>query len=120
MQRLYPGAKSPPKQFLELQQQQQQQQEQEQQQSEAAKGAYIFNQPLASDTFQHAHFIPIIVYNGGCGKREAHIDWSMVTCKGSTRYWNYLEEYWPCACGLSAVNAIGTPLRDPINSGLAR
>ena len=28
--------------------------------------------------------------------------------------------YWPCAGGLSAVNAIGTQLRDPINSGLTR
>ena len=33
---------------------------------------------------------------------------------------NYLEVYWPCAGGLSAVNAIGTQLRDPINSGLIR
>ena len=33
---------------------------------------------------------------------------------------NYLEVYWPCAGGLSAVNAIGTQLRDPINLGLAR
>ena len=32
----------------------------------------------------------------------------------------YLEVYWPCAGGLSAVNAIGTHLRDPINSGLTR
>ena len=24
----------------------------------------------------------------------------------STRYWNNLEDYWPCAGGLSAVNAI--------------
>ena len=39
----------------------------------------------------------------------------MVTCQGSTRYWNYLEVYWPCAGGLSTVNAIGTHLRDPIN-----
>ena len=31
---------------------------------------------------------------------------------------NYLEDYWPCAGGLSAVNAIGTQLRDLINSGL--
>ena len=29
---------------------------------------------------------------------------------------NYLEVYWPCAGELSAVNAIGTQLRDPINS----
>ena len=55
----------------------------------------------------------------GCGK-ERHINWSMVTCQGSTRYWNYLEVYWPCAGGLSAMNAIGTQLRDPINSGLTR
>ena len=33
---------------------------------------------------------------------------------------NYLEVYWPCAGGLSAVNAIGTQLRDPINLGLTR
>ena len=35
-----------------------------------------------------------------------------VTCKGSTRYWNDLEDYWPCAGGLLAVNAIGTHLGD--------
>ena len=51
-------------------------------------------------------------------EREAHFNWSMVTCQSSTRYWNYLEVYWPCAGGLSAVNAIGTQLRDPINLGL--
>ena len=33
---------------------------------------------------------------------------------------NYLKVYWPRAGGLSAVNAIGTQLRDPINSGLTR
>ena len=33
---------------------------------------------------------------------------------------NYLEVYWPRAGGLSAVNAIGTQLRDPTNSGLTR
>ena len=33
---------------------------------------------------------------------------------------NYLEVYWPCAGGLSAVNAIKTQLHDPINSGLTR
>ena len=44
----------------------------------------------------------------------------MVTCKGITRSWNYLEDYGPCAGGLLAVNAIGTQLRDPINSGLTR
>ena len=49
-----------------------------------------------------------------------NIHWSMMTCKGSIHYWNYLEDYWPCADGLAAVNAVGTQLRGPINSALAR
>ena len=28
--------------------------------------------------------------------------------------------YWPCAGGLTAVNAIGTHLRDPTSTGLTR
>ena len=40
--------------------------------------------------------------------------------KNSTRYSNDVEDYWPCTSGLSAVNAIGTQLRDPTNSGLTR
>ena len=44
----------------------------------------------------------------------------MVTCKNAPLVRNYLEVYWPCAGGLSAVNAIGTQLRDPINAGLTR
>ena len=53
-----------------------------------------------------------------CGEIEAHINWSMHgDAKGSsTRYWNYLEVYWSCAGGLSAVNAMGMQLHDPINS----
>ena len=31
-----------------------------------------------------------------------------------------LEDFWPCAGGLSAVNAFGTQMRDLINSELAR
>ena len=33
------------------------------------------------------------------------------TWKGSTRYWNYFEDYWHCAgrLSLSAVNAIAWP-----------
>ena len=58
--------------------------------------------------------------NSGCGKREVHINWSMVMQKGSTRYAKYLEDGWPCAGGLSAVNAIGPHLRDSITSGLIR
>ena len=48
------------------------------------------------------------------------MNWSMVTGQGSTRYWNYIENYWPCGGGLSAVNVIGTQLRDPIKSALAQ
>ena len=33
------------------------------------------------------------------------------------RYSSFLEDYWPCAGGLSAVNAIGAQLRDTKNSG---
>ena len=45
----------------------------------------------------------------------------MVTCQvKAALVRNYLEVYWLCAGGLSAVNAIGTQLRDPINSGLTR
>ena len=53
----------------------------------------------------HAHFIPIV----GLGKRAK-----------AALVRNYLEVYWPCVGGLSAVNAIDTQLRGPINSGLAR
>ena len=57
----------------------------------------------------------------GSGKREAHKSWSMVIPeKAAPVYSNYLEDYWPCASGLSAVNAIGTQLQDLINSGLTR
>ena len=70
---------------------------------------------------EHMHLPPILStcalhISSGCGKREARINWSMVTCQGSNRYWNHL----PCAGGLSAVNAIGTQMRDSINSGLTQ
>ena len=54
------------------------------------------------------------------GKRDAHYLVHGDLQNGSTRYWNYLEIYWPCVGRLSAVNAIGTQLRDPINLGLTR
>ena len=40
-------------------------------------------------------------------EKRCHINWSMVTCQGSALVRNYLEVYWTCAGGLSAVNAIG-------------
>ena len=53
---------------------------------------------------------------------EAYINWYIVTCKKATLVRNYLliEVYWPCTGGLSAVNAIGAQLRDPINSELTQ
>ena len=58
--------------------------------------------------------------NFGCRKREAHNSWSMGhTWKGSTRigYWNYLEDYWSSACGISVLNAIGAQMCDLIKLG---
>ena len=66
--------------------------------------------------YQHAHFIPIV----GVGKERRTLIGPWLSANGSTHYWNYLEEYGPCAGGLSAVNAIGTQLRDPINSALTQ
>ena len=54
------------------------------------------------------------------GEKEAHINWFMMIGKGSTHYWNYIEDYWPCAGVLSTVNANRIQLRDPINSGMTR
>ena len=64
---------------------------------------------LNYSTLQHSLYFQHATISG-CGKREARIKWSMVTCKSRTRYWNYLEDYWPCAGALSAVNAIGTQI----------
>ena len=51
---------------------------------------------------------------GECGKREAQVNRSMMILEKATPVWNYLEDYWSCAGGLSAVNAVGTQLRDLI------
>ena len=65
----------------------------------------------------------IIVYNSECGKEGRRINNYLVRGDLPRQHpfgTNYLEVYWPCPGGLSAVNAIGTQLRDPINSGLTR
>ena len=63
----------------------------------------------------------ILHTNRGLGKEKRRI---FITgpwwCIGNTRYWSYLEDYWPCTGGLSAVNAICTQLHDAVNSGLTR
>ena len=65
-------------------------------------------------------YIYIHCTNSGCGEREAHKLVRYDTLKASTRYSNYLDDYWPCAGALSTVNVIGTQMRDRINSSLAR
>ena len=42
------------------------------------------------------------------------MNWSMLIPEKAAlvHNWNYLEDYWPCASGLSAVNTIGTQVRD--------
>ena len=56
---------------------------------------------------------------GGCGKERRILNGPWWPAKAAPVR-NYLEIYWPYAGGLSAVNATGTQLRDPINSGLTR
>ena len=60
---------------------------------------------------------PLVI---GVGKERHTLIGPCDLQNGSTRYWKYPEDYWPCAGGLSAVNAIGTQLRDSTNSGLTR
>ena len=57
--------------------------------------------------------------DSGCGKERRILIGPWGPAKAALVR-NYLEVYWPCAGGLSAVNAIGTQLRDPINLGLTR
>ena len=57
--------------------------------------------------------------NSGCGKERRILIGPWSSAKAAP-VWNYLKVFWPCAGGLSAVNAIGTQLRDPTNSGLTR
>ena len=57
--------------------------------------------------------------NSGCGK-ERRISFGPWRPAKAALVRNYLEVYWPCAGGLSAVNNISTQLFDPINSGLTR
>ena len=71
----------------------------------------------AYDTI-HALSMPTSYQYWGWEKIGAHWLVRGDKCKDITRCWNRLEDYWPCAGGLSAVNAIGTQLGDPVNSGL--
>ena len=62
---------------------------------------------------------PALYTNSGYGKERRKLTGLLWPAKAALVR-NYLEVYWLCAGGLSAVNAIGTQLRDPINSGLTR
>ena len=71
------------------------------------------------------HIIPPVLStyplhtNSGCEKERRILIGPWRSAKAAPVR-NYLEVYWPCVGELSAVNAIGTHLRDPINSGLTR
>ena len=72
----------------------------------------VVTPPVLSTCYNH--FMPIVsdgkkrrILVGPCGDLPLPV-------------WNYLEVHWPCVGGFSAVNAIGTQLRDPMNSGLTR
>ena len=69
----------------------------------------------------HGHVFStcLLHINSGCGKERRILIGPWWSAKAAPVR-NYLEVYWPCAGELSAVNAIGTQLRDPINSGLTR
>ena len=68
-------------------------------------------------SFQSVLSICPLHTNSGCGKERCILIGPSGPAKAAP-IWNYLEVYWSCAGGLSAVNAIGTQLCDPINSGL--
>ena len=53
--------------------------------------------------------------NGGCAEREAQIHWSMVVPEKAAPVTG--TTYWSCAGGLSAMNVIGTQLRDLMKLG---
>ena len=61
----------------------------------------------------------LLYANSGCGKERRILIGPWLPAKAALVR-NRLKVYWPCAGGLSAVNAIGTQLRDPINSELTR
>ena len=71
---------------------------------------------MPTDASTGAHLIPMV----DVGKERRTLLVHGHLQNGSTRCWNYLEAYWPCAGGLSAVNAIDTQLCGQINSGLTQ
>ena len=71
---------------------------------------------MPTDASTGAHLIPIV----DVGKERRTLLVHGHLQNGNTRYWNYLEAYWPCAGALSAVNAIDTQLCGQINSGLTQ
>ena len=66
----------------------------------------------------YQHVCPLHTISG-CGKERRTLIGPWSPAKAALVR-NCLEVYWTCAGGLSAVNAIGTLLRDPINAGLTR
>ena len=71
---------------------------------------------MPTDASTGAHLIPMV----DVGKERCTLLVYGHLQNGSTRYWNHLEAYCPCAGGLSRVNAIDTQLCGQINSVLTQ
>ena len=76
---------------------------------------------VASDILSVGHISTTVYQQWVSQKTGAYqtVPWGF-TWTSSTHYSNYIEDYWPCAGGISAVNATGTQMRDPIHLGLIR
>ena len=82
--------------------------------------AFIEAAALRSIVLRYAGTFNMPFYtNRGCGEEGHRLIGPWRPAKAALDQ-NYVEVYWPHAGELSAVNAIGTQMRDPINLGLAR
>ena len=82
---------------------------------------------ISSNDLLHIRDLPAGTFNmppsyqySGCEKERRILIGPMGDLLRQRSFGTYLEVYWPCAGELSAVNAIGTQLRDTINLGLTR
>ena len=84
-----------------------------------ARGQGNTNFPCSADHEQDWQPYPVDPYSAICDDSD-----DRAGLRGYVQFNKYayihLEVYWLCTGGLSAVNAIGTQLRDPTNSGLTR
>ena len=74
----------------------------------------LYSQYITLSHITHVHSITVV---GVREERRTKVGPLVITEKAApVTYSNYLEDCRPCAGGLSAVKAIGTQMRDLINS----